>query len=271
MRATSEASTAAAGERWEPVLRSSGEEARRYGEQLFAVADTLAGSASLRRALTDPSRDGESKARLVASLFRTRVAPEVVDLLGGLARSRWSREADLVEAVEVLATTSVLAAAQSRGELEKVEDELFGVDRLVASSGELRSVLSDTEVPAGRRTALVENLLGDKVLVETRLLVARAVGTRRERSLTSALRHIGEIAAARRARLVATVTTAAPLTQEQERRLADILARAYGRAVHVNVGIDPAVLGGIRVEVGPEVIDGTVLARLQDAQRRFAG
>ncbi|MFC4555969.1 F0F1 ATP synthase subunit delta [Georgenia faecalis] len=271
MRATSQTSVAAASERWEPVLRASGERARQFGEQLFAVADTLGESASLRRALGDPARDGEDKSRLVASLFGARVEPEVVDLLGGLVRSRWSSDEDLTEALEELGASSVLAAAQSRGELVQVEEEIFLVDRLLARERDLRLALSDMEVAPQRRLALAGTVLGARVLPETRLLVERIVLVRRESSLTSALRRVGQLAAARRSRLVATVTAAAPLSHAQEERLAEILRRAYGQAVQVNVGIDPAVMGGIRVEIGADVIDGTVLARLQDAQRRFAG
>ena len=271
MRASSQASLTAAVERWEPVLRESGEGARALGEQLFAVVDALESSASLRRAVTEPSREGEDKARLAASLFGSRVAPEVVDLLGGLVRSRWSDEQDLPEAVEELAVTSVLAAAQARGELLRVEEEIFAVDRMLASDRGLRTAASDRDVPAQRRTALIDSLLAGKVAPETRLLVQRVVATLRGRSLAGDLHHVSVVAAARRERLVATVTAAAPLSHAQEERLAEILGRTYGQAVQVNVGVDPAVIGGLRVQVGPEIIDGTVLTRLQDARRRLAG
>ncbi|MEE6273375.1 F0F1 ATP synthase subunit delta [Georgenia wangjunii] len=271
MRASSQAALAAAVERWEAVVRERGEASRAYGEQLFAVADTLTSSASLRRALTEPSRDGGAKAGLVAALFSERVAPEVVDLLCGLARSRWSGEHDLVEAVEELGLTSVLAAAQARGDLLRVEEELFSVDRTFSADRELRTALADRDVAPERRTALVASLLAGKVAPETDIIVRRVVTTLPGRSLASALHHVSEVAAARRERLVATVTAAAPLSHAQEERLAAILGRAYGQAVQVNVGVDPAVVGGMRVQVGPEVIDGTVRTRLQDAQRRLAG
>ena len=49
------------------------------------------------------------------------------------------------------------------------------------------------------------------------------------------------------------------------------LARQYGRPVHLNVVVDPEVIGGMRVEIGDDVIDGTVASRLDDARRRLAG
>ncbi|WP_324649793.1 F0F1 ATP synthase subunit delta [Georgenia sp. H159] len=271
MRASSQAALNAASERWEVSLREAGERGRELGTQLFEVADTLASSGSLRRAVSDPSRSGDAKARLVAQLFDGKVAPEVVDLLAGMVRSRWSADEDLGLAAEELGVTSVLAAAQSRGALLEVEEELFRTERLLASSRELRAALAERDIDPQRRAGLLDSLIAERASDETRMLVRRLITTPRAGSLSSALRHIGELAASRRDRLVANVTAASPLTQAQEARLAEILERAYGRAVQVNVGIDPQVLGGMRIQVGAEVIDGTTLTRLQDARRRFAG
>jgi len=67
------------------------------------------------------------------------------------------------------------------------------------------------------------------------------------------------------------VTAAVELSAAQRARLAKILGDAYGRQFQINATVDPEVLGGIRVQVGAEVVDGTVLARLDDARRRLVG
>ena len=61
------------------------------------------------------------------------------------------------------------------------------------------------------------------------------------------------------------------LSAAQRTRLASILTSAYGLDIQINATVDPEVLGGIRVQVGAEVVDGTVLARLDDARRRLVG
>ena len=53
--------------------------------------------------------------------------------------------------------------------------------------------------------------------------------------------------------------------------MSGVLARQYDRPVHLNVVVDPEVIGGIRVEIGDDVIDGTVSSRLDEARRRLAG
>jgi F-type H+-transporting ATPase subunit delta len=45
----------------------------------------------------------------------------------------------------------------------------------------------------------------------------------------------------------------------------------YGAAIQLNVDVDPDVVGGLRVQVRGEVLDGTVSTRLDDARRRLAG
>jgi F-type H+-transporting ATPase subunit delta len=71
--------------------------------------------------------------------------------------------------------------------------------------------------------------------------------------------------------VVATVRVARPLDKADQKRLAEVLGQQYSTTVHLNVVVDPDVLGGIRVEIGDEVIDGTIASRLDDARRRLAG
>ncbi len=271
MRGTSQQALTDAEDRFEPVLTAAGADAATLGDQLFAVVDLLDGNASLRRALTDPGATGEAKAGLVGAVLSGRADGRVVDLLAGMVRARWAGERDLVEAVDRLGTVAVLASAQAAGELERVEDELFRVDRLLAANRDVRQALGDRTADVARRTTLVRDLLGAKAAAATLTLVTRAVAAPRGRTLTAAVIELGRLAAARRRRLVAQVTAAAALTQAQRERIERLLERRYGRPVQLNVSVDPAALGGLRIQVDADVIDATVRARLDDARRRLAG
>jgi F-type H+-transporting ATPase subunit delta len=79
------------------------------------------------------------------------------------------------------------------------------------------------------------------------------------------------VASRRRGRSVARVTSAVALTPAQEERLTDALGRLYGRSVELQVIVDPSVIGGLIVQVGDEVIDGSIAHRLEAAERRLAG
>jgi F-type H+-transporting ATPase subunit delta len=78
-------------------------------------------------------------------------------------------------------------------------------------------------------------------------------------------------AATRRELMVVSVTSAVDLSDAQRTRLATILKDAYGRDRQVNVAVVPEVIGGMKIQVGSEVVDGTVVARLADARRRLVG
>ncbi|PZR52051.1 F0F1 ATP synthase subunit delta [Xylanimonas oleitrophica] len=270
MRGTSGASLAAAQERFEPVLRDAGEGALALGEQLFAVVGALDSSGALRRTLSDPSLPGEAKAGVVGQVL-AGFDGRVVDLVSGLVRSRWSADKDLTDAVERLGVDAVLASAEARDALPTVEDELFRVTRALQGQREARQVLSDPTTAAERRAAVVDALLAGKSDPVTLVLARRATTSLRGRRFVASLLAVGDAIAERRRRLVAVVTTATVLTQEQTDRLGALLERSYGRAVQLNVTVDPAVVGGLRIQVGADVVDSTVLSRLAGARRRLAG
>ncbi|KGM13773.1 F0F1 ATP synthase subunit delta [Cellulomonas bogoriensis] len=271
MRGTGQASLQAVAEGYEPVLRAAGSSAASLGRDLFAVVDALDGSSALRRALSDPARSGEDKSGLVAGLLAGKVDDRVVAVVSALVRARWSAEADLVQAVELLATDSVLAAADHDGALAQVEDELFRIDRVLAGERALRQALTDRSAEPSRRAALVRQVFGEQAHPLTVELLERVARAPRGRSITAALAHLGRLTAERRRRLVAKVTAATVLTEAQRARLVALLERTYERPVQLNVSVDPAVIGGLRIEVGSEVVDATVLGRLDDARRRLAG
>ncbi|HEX8496291.1 MAG TPA: F0F1 ATP synthase subunit delta [Actinomycetales bacterium] len=269
MQGTSRGSLLAAQERLETLLGAPGTDRAAVGDALFAVTGLLDSSGALRRAVTDPSRDGEAKAALVVRLLDGKVDGAVVDLVAGLARARWAQSRDITDALELLAVTSVIADAQDKGELDRVEDELFRFRRTVAGDPALRSALTDRSATGERKAALVSQLLDGKVSATTLRLARQAVLAARGLRFDAVMTTYGELAAKRRQQLVAHVVVALPLDEDQRARLTEALARQYGTAVHLNVDVDPDVLGGIRVEIGDEVLDGTIQRRLDEARRRL--
>lgn len=64
----------------------------------------------------------------------------------------------------------------------------------------------------------------------------------------------------------ARIVSAFPLKDEQVKELAAALERKFGRKLNASVTVDPSLLGGVRVEVGDEVLDASVRARLAAMQ-----
>jgi F-type H+-transporting ATPase subunit delta len=252
------------------AVQASGVDLMAAGDQLFGVTAILDREIGLRRALTDPARSPDDRAGLADAVVGSQVSGAALDVLLWAARASWSRSRDLADTLELLAVESVVAAAERGRRLDTLEDELFRFARLVAAAPDLRRALSERGAPASARVGLVDDLLDDKVSPEALRLVQQAVTAPRGRSFDRTLEEYGQVAADRRSRVVALVTAAVPLTEAQRDRLAAALQRLYGHEVHLNVEVDPEVIGGVRVELGDEVIDGSVLSRLDDARRRFA-
>ncbi|GAA3590398.1 F0F1 ATP synthase subunit delta [Streptomyces osmaniensis] len=270
MNGASREALAAARERLDALTDNTSVDAGRLADELAAVTALLDREVSLRRVLTDPAQAGEAKAELAQRLLGGQVGGETADLLAGMVRSRWSQSRDLVDALEELADTADLTAAQKAGTLDDVEDELFRFGRIVSSSTELRAALTDRAATTSAKSELLRSLLGGRAKATTERLVTRLVTAPRGRSLESGLESLSKLAAERRQRLVAVVTTAVPLSDAQRRRLGAALGKLYGHTMHLNIDVDPEVVGGIRVQVGDEVINGSLADRIEDAGRRLA-
>ena len=251
--------------------RNRGDALLALADELFAVAHVLDGQLSLRRALSDASVRPEDRAGLVRRLLSAKVADNTLQVLEAVARQRWSRPLDLVEATETLATEAALDAADARGELEGVEDELFRFSRIVAGDDDLARILGNRSAPREGKAALLDRLLVGKVSPVTERLVRNSLTSSHVHSAENEIERLSTAAARRRGQSVAHVVSAVPLTATQERRLVATLERLYGRTMGLQVQVDPAVLGGLVIRVDDEVIDGSIANRLEAAGRRLAG
>ena len=238
-------------------------------EELFSVVEALAGQPTLRRALTDPSTPDEARASLVGALFGGKVSQAAVDVITRATQLRWPTNGGLIAGVERQAVRAALSAAQSQGALDAVEDELFKLGRLVDAEQGLRAVLSDRRASLEGRQKLLGELVEGKVQSATRVLARRAV-VARNRTFDLTIAEYLKVSAALRQRALATVEVARPLSADQVERLKATLSRQVGRDVSVNVVLNPTVIGGVRVSLGDEVIEGTVAGRLHDAQRKLS-
>lgn len=241
------------------------------GDQLRGVAALAAGQPGLRRALTDPSREADDRAGLVHRLLDGRASAATVNVAAAAAHGRWSAPRDMVDALDLVATSAEVATADRAGELDSLEDDLFRFSRIVAGNAALRSALSDRAAPVESRAGLVHRLLDGRASTPAVRLALAAATDLRQRPIEMVLVETADVVAARRDRVVALVRTASPLSGEQVDRLHRLLSRQAGREVQLNIVEDPSLIGGFRAEVGNTVLDASVASRLSDARRRLAG
>jgi F-type H+-transporting ATPase subunit delta len=268
MQPASRAALAAARERLASRIgRASAANRDRVGEDLGAVAQALSEHLVIRRHLADAAAPEQARRQLLETLFGGKVSRLSLQILVDVVITRWSRPLDLVDGVEELAWQALLAVAEREAVLDDVEDELFRFGRILAAQPRLAMLLSNETAPASRRVELLDTVLAGRTRPITRRLLVQAVRMPRRRSLEEIVEKLVERAAARRERSVAYVTAAGPLTAAQEQRLIEVLKAIYQRPISVKLDLDPAVLGGLVIRVGDEVIDGSVATRLAQARQ----
>jgi F-type H+-transporting ATPase subunit delta len=251
------------------IKGASAASASELSSHLFAAAEVFAGNTSLRRAITDPSRDKAAKATLVKDLFGKSTGALAISLLSDVSALRWSATKDVIHVIEQLAIEAEASAANIAGELDRVEDEFFETSRLVADNFELRKALVSVG-SSQAKSALIADVLGKKASSSTVKLASALVAHLRGRSIEVAFRDYKYALAARRNRVIALVRVAVELTDAQRDRLATSLTAQVGQPVRINIEVDPTVLGGVAIKFADELVDGTVVNRLASAGRSMA-
>jgi len=250
------------------VKGATGDKAASLGAELFVVASTLHGSLSLRRAITDPSRDASAKETLLKDLFKS-LSSSAIELTAKISTLRWSSSGDLVPVIEQLAIEAQASAANIDGVLDRVEDELFTAEQSVTASPELRKALITVDAD-NAKVGIIRDLFAKNASPYTVALLSQLVTNLRGRSIEVAFHDYKYALAARRNRVIALVRVAVALTDAQRDRLATALTAQVGQPVRINIEVDSTVLGGVAIKFADELVDGTVVNRLASAGRSMA-
>lgn len=236
------------------------------GEQLFQAARVIGDSAQLRSALADPSADTSSKSAVITSVFGG-LGASARGLLSEIVSNRWSSQDDLLAGIEEIGIRSVATSAPKGTSLEQ---ELFAFGAAVASNAELELAVGSKLGSAQSKAALVSSLLKGKASAQTLVIVDHLVQQPRGRRIGELIRYAASLVADQANLAVATVTSASPLSAAQLDRLRAGLSKSAGRDLQLNLVIDPSLIGGLRVQIGDDVIDGSVSTRITDLRIQLA-
>ncbi len=252
-----------------PKLRDTREDAWRIGNELFTITKVLDDSIQLERALTDPSRPVADKVAVLKELLGDNAHPMTMEIMTDLVSRRWSRARDIANAVEDFGVDAMMYYADATDATLQVSIELSELHSALLNLPVVRAKLYDYQATSKARVKLFREVFSGKTLnkVTMRLAEHATCNLRRRRYLETIQwlinkfsRHMGES--------MVTVTTATPLKKEQIKRLVEVYSAKVGRQVHINSVVDPTVLGGMRIQVGDEVTDNTVVAQLQNLHRK---
>lgn len=251
-----------------PKLRDTREDAWRIGNELFTITKVLDDSIQLERALTDPSRPVADKVAVLKELLGDNAHPMTMEIMTDLVSRRWSRARDIANAVEDFGVDAMMYYADATDATLQVSIELSELHSALLNLPVVRAKLYDYQATSEARVKLFREVFSGKTLnkVTMRLAEHATCNLRRRRYLETIQwlinkfsRHMGES--------MITVTTASPLNIDQIKRLTAVYSAKLDHPVHINSVVDPTVLGGMRIQVGDEVTDNTVVAQLQQLHR----
>jgi ATP synthase F0 subunit b/ATP synthase F1 delta subunit len=240
--------------------------------ELVSVAKMLDGEIVVTRYLTLPSEDAAPRVRLLERLLSGKVGDPTLELLRAAVSERWSANSDLIDAVEHVSRQALLEVAAREDRVDEVEDQLFRFARILEAQPRLSILLGEYGAPAEGRVGLLRNVLKSASGRSNRItnaLLAQTIELLRGQSADDAVMFLAEAAVARRNEVVAQVSAAAEPSDAQRTRVTEVLSRIYGHPVAVQLQIDPALLGGLLISVGDEVIDGTLASRLTAAEAQL--
>ncbi len=237
------------------------------GEQLLAAGRSIESSVQLRSVLADPAVPADRKSALLKSIFGS-LDGTAAALLDGIVASRWSSQAELLDGIEVI---GIRAIAVATGPDAGIEGELFAFGRSVASDNELELAVGSKLGTPEAKAALVQKLLAGKAQPGTVAIVSHLVQSPRGRRIGALLAGAADVIADAGGAVVATVTSAVTPTAAQLAALEKTMGARYGRALRINLIIDPTIVGGLRVQIGDDVIDGSIASRIADLRIRLAG
>lgn len=270
LRAASRESITTVVERFdEAIAGSDANTLTGLADDLVSVVKLLRAEAVLARHLSDPSSDSGLKTALAERLLSGKVSEAALDIVKAAVSQRWSSTSDLAHGLQHIARLALLVRAERDDQIDDVEDQLFRVSRVLEAEPRLISLLSEYTAPADGRIKLLNNVLRGRASKNTADLLRQTVELLQGERADEVVRDLANLAVSRRGEVVAHIRAAAELTDAQRERLTELLTRIYAHPVSLHLDVNPALIGGLTIAVGDEVIDGSLASKLAAAENHL--
>lgn len=233
------------------------------GSELLSMSAALGSASALLKSLADAALSGAQKADLIDRVFAKAGQP-AKDVLKAASQESWSNDKEFVAGVEEL---GLRAAADTTPGLA---EELLAVDKVISSDHELELTLGSKLGAADAKAGLAAKLFAGKVSEAALDILTHTVANPAGRRIGKALQSFAKTVADQGGKTLATVTVAAPLDAEHASALEKTLEEKQGRPVQITTVVDPAVIGGMSIRIGDEVIDATVKSRIDNLRLQLS-
>lgn len=236
---------------------------------VLVAAEALGAEYLLRRSLTEPNAAPEQLAHLADTLFGPLVGKPAVGLMRTAVAQSWPSADALAWQVRDEAVRLAWRTLVADGAVDDIRQQMLALAALAETDKLRTSPLCDMSCGLDERQALAAALT-KKAPTAVGLFTRAAVGDPRD-GFVANLSHQLDVLAQLRGHLRAKVTTPVAMTAAQSTQMDAQLSRIYGNPIDLEPVVDPRLVGGVRVDVGGDVIDGSIKARLDAAREAMSG
>lgn len=165
---------------------------------------------------------------------------------------------------------ALVEIGQKQGTLTAIQQELTKVDALVRGNADLGRLVSAPLIAPSRKAEAFNQVLAAAGLGETvrRFFVVVAQAARLD-LIHAIIAAFSELVDERTGILNASVASAQPLSPAQFKNLEGALSAREGKTIRLRWTQDPALLGGIKVQVGSTIFDASLLGQLRQLKTRL--
>lgn len=158
----------------------------------------------------------------------------------------------------------------SETSLDQVEAELKALTGLVRDNEDVAKVLHHPHISLTEKKSLMDKLLAGQVGPTVLKFLYLLIDRRRQNLLSLIEREFGRFADEARQITEAKVASATALTPNQEERLKERLEKMTGKNVRLVAELRPELIGGVMVQIGDMVMDGTVAHALDRMRQELS-
>jgi len=177
---------------------------------------------------------------------------------------------NISQAVARVYAKALFDIGTANGSLGEIYDDLRGVQAVAEAGTQEGRFFGSPKLRRRDKKRILDEIFASRIGRPVLGLLHVLVDKRREMVLDNIIDEFAKYRDEHEGRVHARVTTAQTLPDAERERLVAALARTTGKTVELHEKIDPAVIGGIRVNLGDYVLDGTVRRRLNELRRSFA-
>lgn len=177
------------------------------------------------------------------------------------------------DALSAIYAKSLFELAESQGGAQTVAqclDELEAVLEIARGDARFGEFLSSRVLPREKREASLKKILGGRVSDLTLRFLLVLNNKERLASLPAIASAFDRVVQERFGRVEVDVFTATPVSADEIRSIRDRLASTLGKEVIVHPYTDPAMIGGVRMRIGDQLIDGSIATRLRKMRDQLA-